>query len=218
MKLLPSRSLAALEQRTAEEADGGGDGVELLTLHRAKGLEWEAVFLPSLEEGSLPVAQALEDDDALAEERRLLYVGITRARQHLVMTWARHRPSQTGRPKAQRMSRFLAPLIPRGHAGSPVRPGSSSRPPQRETLAQATAHPALIDALRAWRTDRAQADGVPAYVVLHDATLIAIAEQRPGTVGQLLGIAGIGPTKAERYGTDIIAIVRPTGGASGQHS
>ena len=98
------------------------DGVELLTLHRAKGLEWDAVFIPSLEEGLLPVSQAGDDEEALAEERRLLYVGITRARTHLALSWARQRPSATGRLQARTMSRFLGPL-----GGSPARSARSTR-------------------------------------------------------------------------------------------
>lgn len=205
-----SEVLAALEQRAAEEADASGDGVELLTLHRAKGLEWDAVFLPLLEEGSLPVGHALQDEAALAEERRLLYVGITRARRDLVMTWARQRPSQTGRPKAQKMSRFLAPLVPRGPAGGAPRLIASPRPdrPARgEVLAASDADPDLVDALRAWRSERARADGMPAFVVLHDTTLVAIAQQQPRTIGQLLRVPGIGPAKAERYGAEVLAVI-----------
>ena len=99
--------LAAFARRAADEdaagaADGGG--VELATYHRAKGLEWDAVFLPMLEDGSLPIRQAFDDEEALEEERRLLYVGITRARVHLALSWAERRGG------ARRPSRFIAGL------------------------------------------------------------------------------------------------------------
>src|SRR4029079_13855626 len=86
-----SAVVAELERRAAHERDGSAGGVNLLTYHRAKGLEWDAVFLPMLEEGTLPIRQAIDDDAALAEERRLLYVGITRARSRLVLSWADRR-------------------------------------------------------------------------------------------------------------------------------
>ena len=86
--------IAELDRRAAHERENAGDGINLLTYHRAKGLEWDAVFLPMLEEGSLPIRQALDDDDALAEERRLLYVGITRARVHLALSWAERRETR----------------------------------------------------------------------------------------------------------------------------
>ncbi|MFM8773264.1 MAG: ATP-dependent helicase, partial [Actinomycetota bacterium] len=76
------------------------DGVVLATIHAAKGLEWEAVFVVGLAEGSLPHAQSLADD-SLAEERRLFYVAITRARRHLTLTWARSR-QPGGRGQRQR--------------------------------------------------------------------------------------------------------------------
>ena len=78
----------------------------MLTLHAAKGLEWDHVYLPSLVEGVLPAAQA-RTPDAIAEERRLLYVGITRARTRLQMSWWRRRGP--GAPERRR-SKFLADL------------------------------------------------------------------------------------------------------------
>src|SRR5205823_9831904 len=75
----------------------GRRGVHLLTLHGAKGLEFEAVFIPRVEERELPIRQAKQPHE-IAEERRLLYVGLTRAKRHLAVTWS-------GRP-----SRFLREL------------------------------------------------------------------------------------------------------------
>jgi DNA helicase-2/ATP-dependent DNA helicase PcrA len=77
--------LADLESNFGE--DTAGRGVNLLTYHRAKGLEFDAVFLPRLEEGELPFKRS-RFGEALAEERRLLYVGMTRAKRHLELTWS----------------------------------------------------------------------------------------------------------------------------------
>ena len=65
-------------------------------------------------------------------------------------------------------------------------------------------------ALRSWRLERARADAVPPYVIAHDATLAAIAAQQPDSETQLRGIAGMGPVKVERYGGDILRVVRDT--------
>jgi superfamily II DNA helicase RecQ len=65
----------------------------------------------------------------------------------------------------------------------------------------------LFDALRAWRLEVARGKGLPPYVVFHDSTLIAIAERQPRSLADLAGIAGIGPTKLDRYGADIVGIV-----------
>jgi len=70
-----------------------------------------------------------------------------------------------------------------------------------------TGHPALVSALRTWRSEVARKRGVPAYVVLHDATIDGIAASRPATLGQLRDIPGIGDKKLEHYGDELIAIV-----------
>jgi DNA helicase-2/ATP-dependent DNA helicase PcrA len=156
---------------------GGADarGVHLLTFHRAKGLEFDAVFLPKLDARELPWRLARTDGE-IAEERRLLYVGMTRARRVLTMTWS-------GKP-----SRFLREL------GVAEAPAVESDDP-------------LLASLKRWRRERAQAEGRPAYVVFHDATLSAIAALRPASEAELRAVPGIGPAKIERYGADVLATV-----------
>ena len=161
-------------------AESEGRGVGLLTYHRAKGLEWEAVFLPRLEEGELPFKRA-RTDEALAEERRLLYVGMTRAKRHLALS----------RAAAEKPSRFLAELGAEPHAPEPAARPEPDGP--------------VVTALKAWRRERAKGDGVPAYVVFHDKTLHEIARRLPGTRGELAAIPGIGPAKLDRYGDELLA-------------
>jgi DNA helicase-2/ATP-dependent DNA helicase PcrA len=116
--------------------DGEGRGVNLLTYHRAKGLEFEAVFLPRLEDGELPFRRS-SSPEAFAEERRLLYVGITRAKSHLTLSWngsGRRRPSpfvyelglsSSGRLGANR--RLKRPLDEDGSEGSGTKSAASPR-------------------------------------------------------------------------------------------
>jgi DNA helicase-2/ATP-dependent DNA helicase PcrA len=213
--------LADFDRRAAEEAAGSGKGVNLLTYHKAKGLEWDAVFLPSLEEGLLPIRQA-RDPESIAEERRLLYVGITRARVHLWLSSAERRTLPGGKETRREPSRFLAALQPqqqpglrgavratnRDSAGDPDRAATSVR----QTIASAAGDPGdrdghLLQALQVWRLNRARTDGVPAYVVAHDSLLFAITDARPRSLEALVRIKGMGTTKLERYGDDILKIV-----------
>jgi len=159
---------------------GAARGVHLLTLHRAKGLEFDAVFLPRLEEGELPIRQA-KTDEAVAEERRLVYVGMTRARRHLGLSWA-------GRP-----SRFLAEL------------GVETAPARRRVRDEDL--PPAGRALKAWRLERARADAVPAYVVFDDRTLEEIVRRAPASSAELAAVPGIGPARLERYGAEVLAVL-----------
>ena len=149
-----------------------------MTFHRAKGLEFEAVFLPRLQDKELPSKQARSEEE-IAEERRLLYVGLTRAKRVLWLSWSGKR------------SRFLAEL---GVAASPHAGLKAEWTPDAQRL-------------REWRLERAKADEVPPYVVFHDSVLHAIAAARPVTLGELAKISGVGPAKLERYGEDVLALV-----------
>ncbi len=164
------------ELRTRFGEGGDGEGVNLLTYHRAKGLEFEAVVLPRLEERELPSRQA-KSPEAIAEERRLFYVGLTRAKRHLVLTWV----------TKEKPSRFLVEL------------GVGARPERPAEL------PPAFRALKAWRLERARADEVPAYVVFHNRTLEEIAERLPRSLAELAAVPGVGPAKLERYGEELLA-------------
>ena len=204
----PASVLADLEARATHEREGTGEGVNLLTFHRAKGLEWDAVFLPSLEEGILPIRHAKDNEEAVAEERRLLYVGITRARQHLALSWAERR-EQRGRPTRREVSRFLLDLRPR--PGSRVRQlpptGVIAAREASERAARGTEDDPVFAALRAWRTARARAEAMPPYVIAHDATLAAIAAAHPRSMAALRRVKGMGPAKLDAYGEEILEIV-----------
>ena len=103
----PATGRAAARTRSAGRPDPGG-GVELATFHRAKGLEWEAVSVVGLEDGYVPIVHATTPA-ALDEERRLLYVALTRAGRILECSWARSRAmGSEGRPMDRRPSPWLA--------------------------------------------------------------------------------------------------------------
>ncbi|MGZ4385077.1 MAG: ATP-dependent helicase [Gaiellaceae bacterium] len=195
-----ARIVRLADELSDGELDGGGfarelerrfdprasdRGVNLLTMHRAKGLEFVAVFLPRLEEKEIPCKKSLGRPDELAEERRLLYVALTRAKRHLMLSWTRK-----GKP-----SRFLAEL------------DLLESPAARARAELADERPAGFEELRVWRRSRSKADGVPPYIVFHDATLAAIAVRRPVTLEELAEVAGVGPAKLERYGGVVLAVV-----------
>jgi DNA helicase-2/ATP-dependent DNA helicase PcrA len=200
-------------------------GVTLASLHAAKGLEWDVVFLVGLVEGTLPIQHAEGDDEAIEEERRLLYVGLTRARRRLALSWALSR--QPGGPRRRRRSRFLYGLIPDEHPASRVANGGGGRGAPKPRcrvcgspligadsmkLRRCADCPSdvdieLLDRLRVWRADQAKEQQVPAYVIFTDATLTAIAEHRPADTAALVRIPGIGARKLDRYGEAVLGLI-----------
>ncbi|MDO8122685.1 ATP-dependent DNA helicase UvrD2 [Isoptericola sp. b490] len=186
--------VAELDDRAAAQHAPAVDGVTLASLHAAKGLEWDAVFLTGLSDGLVPISLA-ESRAAVAEERRLLYVGITRAREHLHLSWAR---SRTGGRSSRERTPFLAGVLGDGHA--------SSEPEQ--------ADPELVEALRTWRDRIALESERAPHNVLPDATLTRVALARPGTRAELARVPGVGPVTIDGFGDAILAVVagqRPWG-------
>ena len=217
--------VAELEERAAAQHAPTVDGVTLASLHAAKGLEWDAVFLVGLVDGTLPLVYA-DSPEQVEEERRLLYVGITRAREHLSLTWALSR-SPGGRA-SRRPSRFLdgsldgvvsraptGPSRPRRERGAPTTCRVCGTPltvAVARKLGRCESCPvdrddALYAALKDWRSVRAKELGQPAYCVFTDATLVAIAEQLPETVTALVAIPGIGQSKLDKFGADVLGLV-----------
>jgi DNA helicase-2/ATP-dependent DNA helicase PcrA len=214
--------IAELEERADAQHAPTVEGVTLASLHAAKGLEWDAVFVVGATDGMIPITYA-DTPEAVEEERRLLYVGVTRARQWLTITWATARAP--GGRASRRPSRFLDGL----HAGRRTPEATTKKGPRKRgpaacrvcgksldgaaarKLGRCESCPASFDEsvferLREWRAEQAKEASVPAYVVFTDLTLIALAEALPTTDTELLAVSGVGLTKLERYGADVMAI------------
>ncbi|MFD8156067.1 MULTISPECIES: ATP-dependent DNA helicase UvrD2 [Streptomyces] len=114
--------VAELDERAAAQHAPTVEGVTLASLHAAKGLEWDAVFLVGLTEGMMPITYA-KTEQQIEEERRLLYVGVTRARRHLTLSWALSRAP--GGRASRRPTRFLNGLRPGSQAMGARTPGGS---------------------------------------------------------------------------------------------
>jgi DNA helicase-2/ATP-dependent DNA helicase PcrA len=227
-----SAFVSFLEDRAAVQFAPVADGVTLASIHSAKGLEWREVFLIGCSDGLIPLQHA-ETAEQLEEERRLLYVAVTRAEHALHLSWARAR--QPGGRATRQISRFLLrlgalpgvdqPSVRRGD-GSKAGTKRARRGPAtcrtcgkalvtagERTIGRCQVCPATFDEdfleeLKDWRLEHARSRSVPAYVVFTDATLIAIAEQLPTDADGLSSIPGVGPSKLELYGEEIVALVR----------
>ncbi len=210
----PHAPLSALATVVAADDTPGGrrdDGVDLVTFHAAKGLEWPTVVVAGVEDGFVPLAGA-RGGAARHEEARLLYVALTRARHRLFVTWAkaRHRgldlvpraPSPwlaaieqkcaelDERPDVEVVGAYLA------DAHRQVDPAHRGTPP--------------LPALRAWRAHAARAARVDEIAVVADDVLAAIAARRPATVAELADVPGVGVLLARRHGPAVLAALAGT--------
>ncbi len=191
----------------ATSSSSSGAGVTLSTVHRVKGMEWEKVAVFGVNAGILP--HRLSEDEE--EERRVLHVALTRCRSQVVLLADESRPSPMlaeldGTAPRDDVGATGSPAGRAGPAGptGPARWVNGSRDP-------GPADPVLEQALRAWRAERSRRDGVPAFIVMHDKTLVAIAAARPPTLVALRRVEGIGPAKLEQYGDEILGVLATVG-------
>ena len=198
-----------------------GNVVELATFHAAKGLEWPVVFVAGLERGLVPIAQA-DTPEARAEERRLLYVAVTRAQRELHCSWAERRTFGT-RSLTRSPSAYLPAIEAAVKAAGEGAPGDwrrflddgrkklrGTRRPTGVLPILDGADPGIFEALKSWRAATAKRSGVPAYVIFHDTTLAALAQAKPHDRNGLLAVPGLGPVKAERYGEAVLSVLAGT--------
>lgn len=219
-----------LEERAEAQSAPEVDGVTLASVHAAKGLEWPAVWVIGVSDGLLPISMASTAAE-VEEERRLLYVALTRARDLLTISWAAARtpgsrgsrkpsrfldgiaehpsadPSADAAPTARRTGRRSATV----HAVCRVCRGGLGTPHEKRIGRHDTCPPGraeeLMDELRAWRRETAARRRVPPHAVLTDAALEAIAERDPVDAAQLVRIPGAGSVASERHGAEILAIL-----------
>lgn len=198
--------VSELAERAATQNAPTVAGVTLSSLHAAKGLEWDAVFLVGVSEGLMPISLSTTEAE-IEEEKRLLYVGVTRARKHLHISYARSRSA--GGKGSRKYSRFLEGIWPqeKGQRSASKRQ-ASKRTSELFAAEQDAETVALFEALKVWRKQLADEYSRPAYTVFADETLRSIAVVKPKTLKQLLLIRGVGKRRLETYGAQVLALVR----------
>lgn len=190
-----------LAERARTDNPPQPDAVTLCSLHSAKGLEWPVVFLTGMSEGLMPVSRA-KTEALLAEEKRLLYVGITRAREELYLSYAQG----NGQRPPRKVSRFLRDLW-RHEASAATRKRRAQKAAQADFPVRHPNDTKLFAALCVWRGEVCAESGKTESAVMHDSVLRSIAVLRPRTLEELGRIRGVGMTKIARYGTDLLRIV-----------
>ncbi|MCK0438266.1 ATP-dependent DNA helicase UvrD2 [Gordonia alkaliphila] len=192
----PDRTFADLVRSLHDRARTGGDeqrGVTLASLHAAKGLEWDAVLITGVHEGSVPLGRASKSPEEVEEERRLLYVGVTRARQHLHVSWSLAR--NEGRAATRRRSRFLDGLVPHEKPVASL-PEASTGPDK-----------VVFEALKQWRSDYAAENELAEVNVCSGNVLKQLARILPADTGALSRVSGMTADRVDAIGTPILAVI-----------
>jgi len=176
----------------------GPDDVTLATVHAIKGLEAEMVFVIGANSQNFPCKGSehpvvdmvkVDEYDAEEEERRLFYVAISRPKKTLYISYTGTRPthfitsSMLSMLKEKKLS-ITSPNSPKSAGGD------------------------IMNRLRDWRKTKALELGVPAYILMHDKSMIDITQKNPMTLAELEEIHGLGPTKVMKYGEELLDVIR----------
>src|SRR3989338_933791 len=207
MKLRGIKHLVRTEEFNRDE-EAALDEVTLATVHSIKGLEAKAVFVigctginfpcKSSEHPIMELIKA-EDYDKEEEERRLFYVALSRAKSELYLTYS-------GKNHTRFINQKMLEIMDHNNINTPevenkilANYQSSSKNVNRELD--------TFSKLKVWRSELSKKLNLPAYIIMHDKTLMDIASNNPITLEELSKISGIGPAKLERYGKEIIDII-----------
>lgn len=201
MKLRGIKHLVKTEETSREEA-AAIDEVTLATVHSIKGLEADTVFVVGCTGINFPCKASdhpivelvrIDDYDKEEEERRLFYVALSRAKNSLYLTYSGKNPTRFINQKMLEMlsSQMTHPNITDYESAGNLQ---SNEP---DKLAR----------LKLWRREMSQKLNLPAYVIMHDRTLLEIIEMNPIDIEDLKNVRGIGQVKLERYGNEIIKVL-----------
>ncbi len=227
------RRLSARGLATAKTPEPGSPAVLVTTIHAAKGLEWPVVVVAGADADHLPHPSA-RTPDAVAEERRLLYVALTRASESVHITWAEHRPGDppgSVRPRSPLLDELELDSPSSGAAlagGAVIEPAGSVAPSRAAWRAELDQARSALDgdatnvhervaAVRRWRARRAAAGWCAPESVLGDPQVRLLAGAPPCDVDELSARLGWGPAAADRHGASLLAALDScdTAGAEG---
>ncbi len=198
-----------------ESGAGRDDGVQILTLHAAKGLEWRIVHLCGVEEGFHPIAHA-NTELALEEERRLFFVGLTRAEEQLHISWARNRALGSKRSRKPSMYiRELSDLLDptplkfdgdRKALSQKIRAFLGSQNVTDHQQKAFNSEQSCMDELDSIRRNIAKANDSKPEIVLSDDAIAALVSNKPKSIKDLRKIPQVSSVVIDRFGEQIIEI------------
>ncbi len=181
---------------TISNLEAQEDEVTLATIHAIKGLEAEMVFVIGCNNSNFPCKASehpviemvkVDEYDKEEEERRLFYVAMSRAKKSLYLTY-------TGKNPTNFVTKDVLELI-------------QDKKIKMQTKVKINSSSDILTRLKDWRREISTQQGLPAFIIMHDKTLVDLAQKMPSTIRELKTVHGMGPNKINRYGEEILSII-----------